>query len=142
MDARRRLTDCKPRGTHVALADDALVWMIFGHLVRASHRAILATEALVIQMLDDTCDRVFLIRIDRARDHASWLKAVVTRGRHVLHDWSCARAADQQANITPRFVVVQPIERVTGDDTSLATGAAVQIYLKGVLLAGPWRRGG
>jgi hypothetical protein len=99
----------------------------------------LAAEALIIQMFYDARDRILLVRIDRARRHACWLKAMVTRGCNVLHDWRHAGAAEQQANVAPCFVLVQSVERMARDHTSLATGATVEIDLKGVLLAGPGR---
>ena len=116
--------------------------MILRHVVRAGQRAVLAAEALVVEMLDDAGDGILFVGIHRAGDHARRLEAVVARGRDVLHHRRRARAADEQPDVAPRFVFVEPVERVTGDDARLAAGAAVEVDFEGILLPGPGRRRG
>jgi hypothetical protein len=50
--------------------------------------------------------------------------------------------AEENAHLAPRFVVVQPIERVAGADARLAPGATVKVDFKGVLLSRSGRGGG
>ena len=140
LDARRRLAHRQPRGTHVAFADDAFAGVIFGHLVGAGHRAVLAAETLIVQVLDDPGDRILFVSIDRAGDHAGRLKTMVASGSDVLHHGRGARAANKQPDITPRFVVVQAVERMTRNDARLAAGAAVEVDFEGILLTGARRR--
>src|SRR5262245_24011279 len=85
LDTRRWFTDGEPRGTHITLADDPLARMVFGYFVRTCHRAVLAAEALVIQMLDDARDRVLFVSVDWARDHARRLDTMMACGRNMLH---------------------------------------------------------
>ena len=66
----------------------------------------------------------------------------MARGGDVLHHRRRARAADQQADVAPRFRFVETIQRVAGGDARLAAGAAIEIDLEGVLLARPRRRRG
>src|SRR5690606_6015034 len=46
------------------------------------------------------------------------------------------RGALEYADGAPGFVVIQPVEVVTGGDAGLAARAAVEVDLEGVLLAG------
>ena len=66
LDARWGLAGLEPVAAHVALADDPLGRMKLGDVVRAGERAVLAAEALVVEVLDDPRNRIFLISIDRA----------------------------------------------------------------------------
>ena len=53
--------------------------MKLGDVVRAGERAVLAAEALVVEVLDDPRDRIFLISIDRAGAQTGGVEAVMTR---------------------------------------------------------------
>ena len=138
LDAGRRLARREPVAAHVALADDALARVKLRHVVRAGERAVLAAEALVVEVLDDPGDRVLLVGVDRAGVQAGRVEAVVAGRRDVLDDTAaCAVAADEQADVAPDLVLVQPVQRVAGRHARLAARAAVEVDLEGVLLAGP-----
>ena len=130
----------EPVAAHVALADDALGAAVLGRLVGTGQRAVLAPEALVIEVLDDARDRVLLVGLHRAGVHAGRVEAVVAGGRHVLDDRQAPAAAVQQADVAPRLFVLEAVEPVTGCDARLAPRAGVQIHVEGVLLAGGRRR--
>ena len=84
LDARRGLAGREPVAAHVALADDALARVKLGDVVRAGERAVLAAEALVVEVLDDPGDRVLLVGVDRAGVQAGRVEAVMARRGHVL----------------------------------------------------------
>ena len=84
LDARRRLARREPVAAHVALADDPLARVELGDIVRTGERAILAADALVVEVLDDPGERVLLVGVDRAGVQAGRVEAVVARRRHVL----------------------------------------------------------
>ncbi len=142
LDARGGFAHSQSRRTHIALPHDPFAGMVLGHVVRAGHRAVLAPEALVVEMLDDAGRCVLLVGIDGTSDHASRFETMMTRGSDVLHDGKAARTADEQPDVAPRFLLVQAIERVTCDDACLAPRAAIEINLKCVLLPGARRLGG
>ena len=81
-----RFSDGQPVGAHVALANDTLGGTVDGNIVRTHKHAVLTTNALIIQMLDDSRDGVFFVSIDRASMHASRFETVMTRRCHVLND--------------------------------------------------------
>ncbi len=84
LDAGRGLAGSDPVRTHVALADDPLAGVEPGGVVRTGQRAVLAADALVVEVPDDPRDRVLLVGIHRAGRQAGRVEAVVTRRRHVL----------------------------------------------------------
>src|SRR4051812_43804565 len=59
--ARRRFADREPAMAHITLANDAARRGIPGHIVRAFQDAVLATNALVIEVPDDAGSLVFFI---------------------------------------------------------------------------------
>ena len=76
-----------------------------GDVVRTGERAVLAAEALVVEMLDDPGDRVFLVGVDRAGVQAGRVEAVVARRRHVLEHrqrWPSRRRAGRPRARTRR----------------------------------------
>ncbi len=60
---------------------------------------------------------------------------MVAGGRHGLLKGGLARSSVQQADAAPGFILVQPVEAVTGRDAGLAAGAGVQVHGESVLLA-------
>ena len=91
-------------------------------------------------MLDNARQRIFFVGIDRASNQAGRLQTVMTGRRHMLQHRQRTSAADQQADVAPGFGFIQSIQRMTSRHTRFATGAAVQIDFKGVLLARLRRR--
>ena len=55
-------------------------------------------------------------------------------GRDVLHNRQRSVCAIQQTHFSPRFLLVETVERMTGNNTSLAAAASIEIYFKSVLL--------
>ena len=106
LDARRRLADLEPIAAHVALADDPLARVELGGVVGAGERAVLAAEALVVEVLDDPRDRVLLVGIDRAGVQAGRVEAVVAGRRDVLEDRQARRrrrrSGRRRARLRPR----------------------------------------
>ncbi len=86
LDARRRLAHRQPVTAHVALADNSLARVVFGGIVRTGERAILAADALIVEMADNSGVRVFLVGVNRTGVEARRVQAVVACGRHVLEN--------------------------------------------------------
>ena len=132
--AGRGLPIRQPPGAHVALAHDAEPGAVLRHLVRAGENAVPAADALVVQVMHDTGQRVLFVGAHRATVHAGWLQAVVARGDRLLHRLLRA-AAVQQADRTPRLAPLQTVQAVAGGDARLAAGTAVEVHLETVLLS-------
>ncbi len=112
-----------------------LLGMKLGDVIRAGERAVAAAKALVVQMLDNPGERVFLEGIDRARIEAGGVEAMVTRRGDMLKHRQAGSSADQQANLAPRLAIVEPVERMAGRHTRLAARTAIQIHVEGELLS-------
>ena len=69
--------------------------VVLRHLVRAGEHAVLAADALVVEVLDDAGDRVLLVRVHRAAVQARRVEAVVAGGRDVCCTGAWLRAAVQ-----------------------------------------------
>ena len=110
--------------THITLANDAEPFAVLRHLVGAHHRAILATNALVIEMSHDPCHGVFVISFDGATQQAARFFAMMTRCRHMLNPSKRPRR-DRRSYSTPDFVIFQAVHGVASDNTSLASAALV-----------------
>ena len=130
----------QPVAAHVALADDALGTAVLGRLVGAGQRAVLATEALIVEVLDDARDGVLLVGLHRTRVHAGRVQAVVTCRGDMLDDRQAPASTVQEAHVAPRLLLLETVQRVTRGDARLAAGAGVEVHVEGVLLAGG-RRG-
>ena len=140
LDAGRGFALRQPIAAHVALADDPFGVAVLRRVVRTGQRAVLAPEALVVEMLDDARHRILLIGVDGARVHAGRVEAVVTRGRDMLHHGQALASAVQQPHVAPRFLLLEAVQRMARRDARLAAGAGVQVHVEGVLLAGGRRR--
>ena len=126
----------QPVAAHVALAHDAALVLYLRHVVRAGERAVLAADALVVEVADDAGDRILLVGLDRAAVQAGRVDAVVAGGGHRLLHGRVARAAVQQADAAPGLVVVEAVQAVAGGDARLAAGAGVEVDLE-ARTAGP-----
>ena len=84
MHTRGRFADGEARVTHVALADDAALGGILRHFVRTFHHAILAADALVIEMTHDAGDGVFVVGEHGAAVGAGGIGTVMAGGGDVL----------------------------------------------------------
>ncbi len=136
MDAGGGFTFAETAVAHVALADDAEAFAVFRDVVGTLQDAILAADALIIEVADDAGERIFFVGEDGAAVEAGGVGAVVERGRDGLRKRMRVVAADEQADVAPRFLVVEAVERVAGGDAGFAAGAGIQVDLEGVLFAG------
>ena len=91
-------------------------------------------------MPDDTGERVFVVSEDGTTIETPRIGAMMTgRGDRLLKRLPPI-AAEEQPDVAPRFIVVQSVERMTGRDAGFASGAFVEVNLKGILLPrGRWR---
>ena len=65
---------------HVALAYDAEVFVVLRGVVGTHQRAVLTTEALIIEMLDDARLGVLFVGSRGTPVHACWFDAARTKG--------------------------------------------------------------
>ena len=140
LHARRGLPVGEPVAAHVALADYPLGAAVLRRLVGTGERAVLAAEALVVEVLDDAGDRVLLVGLHRTRVHAGGIQAVVAGRRDVLDDGQAPAPAVEQPDVAPRFLLLEAVQGMAGRDARLAARAGIQIHVEGVLLAGGRRR--
>src|SRR5206468_10596124 len=74
-------------------------------------------------------------REDRAAREAGGVHAMVARSGDNLLEWIAPIVADQQASLSPGFVLVQAIECMACRDTRFATAAFVEVHFKSELLS-------
>ena len=120
LHTRRSLTRRQAVRAHVALTDNPFLTVIFRNIVWAGQSAVLATKTLIVEVLDNPRNGILLVRIDGTRRHAGRIKAVMAGRRDMLHHRVLTRPANQQADVTPRLVVVEPVQRMAGGNTRLA----------------------
>ena len=152
LDARRGFAVGQPLVTHVALADDAQPVAVTRHLVRAHHRAIFATDALVVQMPNDPRVGLLLVSLHRTPDQTTGVLTVMTGRRDVgnrcpsLREGRTdtrrpSRREGQRSDPTPCLGLLQSVHCVARHNARLATAAFVEVHLERVLLVGRRRRG-
>lgn len=71
---------------HIAFANDSQLGRILRHFIGTHHGAILAAKALIVEMLDDAREWVFLISLDRAAIQATRVNAMMAGCRDVLNN--------------------------------------------------------
>ncbi len=135
LHAGRRLAHRQTAAAHVALPHDPHFLAVARHVVGTLQHAILAANALVVEVPDDARDGVLFIGQHRAALHAGRFDAVMAGGRDVLDHRGLAAAAGEQAHLSPDFVLVQAVQIMAGGHAGLASGAGIEIDLEGVLLA-------
>ena len=123
------------RDRHIAFPHDPFRLAVAGHIVRTSEHAIFAANTLIVQVLDDSGDRILFVRSHRAPMHASGFNTVMASGGHVLHDRIEIIAAGQQTNVPPDLTFLQAVETMTRGDARLTTGARIKVDLKRILLS-------
>ena len=72
---------------HVALPDDAKPVRILRHVIGALHRAVLAADALVIEMAHDSGFGILVVSEHRATLEAGGFEAMMASGCHRLQIW-------------------------------------------------------
>src|SRR5262245_53567485 len=105
---------------HVALANDPAPRRIFRNIVGAFKDAILADDALVIQMAHDAGIGVLFISENGTAVETGWVEAMVASGCDDLLIRFCLGSSMQQTDAAPGLVLVKAIERMTGADTGFA----------------------
>ena len=130
-----RFTDCEPIGAHVAFADDTEPLRIMRHFVGTFEHAVLATDALVIEMPNNSGEGIFFVSQHRAAVQAGRIDAVMARSRDGLLVRQFGFIAYEKSDRAPRFIILEAVKRMTGSDAGFAARAFIQVYLKGVLLA-------
>jgi len=129
---------CQSAMAHIALAHDASFGGILRHIVRAFQDAILATDALVIEMANDPCVRILLVSEHGTTIEAGGVEAMMARGGYGLLIRLDRRASLQQPHGAPGFIIIESVEGMARTNTRFASGAQVQINGKGVLFARAW----
>ena len=84
LNARGGFADREPIGTHVALANDAQLLVVFGHVIRTFENAILTADALIVEVLDDPGERVLGVGVDGTAEQAGGFETVMAGRRHML----------------------------------------------------------
>jgi hypothetical protein len=79
---------------------------------------------------DDAGVRILLVGQHRAAFEASGLEAVVTSAGDVLNHRKRDGPADEQPDVAPRLIFVQPVEIVACRHARLAARARVEIDLE------------
>jgi hypothetical protein len=136
LNAGWRFTDGKTGVTHVTFAHDAETVVVFGNIIRALEHAVLATDALVVEVTDDAGEWVFFVGEYGATIETAGIGAMVTGAGYGLLKRMGASAANQHADVAPSFFFIEAVEGVATGDTGLAARAGVEIYFEGVLFAG------
>src|SRR6185436_11929061 len=129
-----RLTGGQARAAHVTFAHDAPRLGILRHIVRAHHHAVLAANALVIEMAHDARDRILVVGEHRAAIKARRVNTMMTRRRDDLLKRCAPIGRGQPADAAPGFLLIEPVERMACGYASLAAAALVEVHLERVLL--------
>ena len=93
-------------------------------------------------MFDNAGNGIFLVGLDRTTCHTGGVNTMMTGHGDMLHHRLCCRPANQQSDLPPRFVFIEPVHCMTGCYTGFASGTQIEINFKGVLLSLPRRSGG
>src|SRR5690606_5422312 len=109
--------------------------VVFGNVIRAFQHAVLAADALIIQMSDNARERILLVREHRAAVETGGIRTMMTGRRDGLLNGTTMVASDDEAHIAPGFLVVETIERVARRHARFAAGAGIEIHLESVLFA-------
>ena len=110
LSAGGSLADGEALRAHVAFADDAAFLRVLGNFVGALEHAILAADALVIEMANDARDCILLVGQDGAAVQAARVGAMMASGGDSLREGLPPVVADQAADVTPGFAFVEAVE--------------------------------
>ena len=121
---------------HVAFADDAALWVELRDRVGAVPDAVLAADAGVGGVKDDSGDGVFGIGIDRAALDAVGAEAMVAAHREIEALGVRVGAAFDLADAPPADVGGRVVLLVAGDLAGAAADALGHVEVEAVLFAG------
>src|SRR5688500_6562089 len=116
LSAGGRFTSGQTAVTHVTFANDAEALGKLGHVVRAHQHAVAAADALIVEVPDDSRDRICFIGRNGAAVQAARVLAMVTCGCDRLGKWTGPTRADEHADVAPCLCIIEPVERVAGGD--------------------------
>ena len=136
LHARGSFTRGKSLAAHVAFADDASGVGILRHIVGAHQDAILATDALVIEVEDNSGQLILFIREHRTAIEACRVDAMVARRGNELLKRPPPIVAYEHSHVAPCFVIIEPVQRMARRDTGLAATAFIKLNFKRELLPG------
>ena len=103
------LARCESALAHIALPHDALFCGILRHVVGAFQHAVLAADALVIEMSHDARLGVLFVGEHRAAIRTRGIYAMMTRGGDRLLVRLFIAAAVQKADRAPQLLVLQSV---------------------------------
>ena len=135
MGASWGFADRKAMIAHVAFANDPQALGVLRHFVRALHDAVLAADALVIEMADNAGYWIFVVGKDWTTVETGGVDAMVASGGDVLLN---GRRANKKSDTAPCFGFVKTIERVTRGNAGFAAGTFFKVNFEGVLLPRLW----
>jgi len=98
------LTCCPVRAYEKDLARGS-----FGIVDDQAKVAVLTTVRLILRVPNDPRARVFFVRPNRAASQTGRFEAVVAGGCDMLKDGQIRRAAEQQPDIAPGLIFIQPV---------------------------------
>ena len=87
LDAGRGFAGGQAIAAHVALAHDSQRRIVLRHFVRAFEHAILAADALIIEVPDDAGRGIFFVSEHRATRQATRIDAMMARSRDCCLKW-------------------------------------------------------
>jgi hypothetical protein len=135
LNASRSFPCGESADAHVALPDDPQPLGVFRHVIRAFQNAVLAADALIIKVSDNSGADILFVGTHRTALQASRLEAMVASCRDGLLIRPFSRAAMNQADASPGFVLIETVQGMTSANTCLAARAGVQTHRESALLA-------
>ena len=127
---------------HVALADDAPGPVVFGNVVGTGQNAVLAADALIVEVPHDPGHLVLFIGPHGTDVEARRIETMMARRGDVLQKGFGIAASVQESYVAPRFGFIQTVERIAGGDTGLAPRTGIEVDFERVLLSRLRRRCG
>ena len=134
LDTCRGLSLFKSVVTHITFSHNPKICIVFWDIIRAFERAILASDALIIKVTNNTIV-FFLVSFNRTAIKASRVKTVMAGRGDGLFELMIRGGVVNAAYIPPAFILRETIEAMTSNHTGFATCALVKIYFKGILLS-------
>jgi len=80
LDTRRRFANSEALAAHITFAHDPALRIVTRHVVWTFQNAVLAPDALIVQMLDDPGRRIFFVSIDRTSVETCRINAMMAGG--------------------------------------------------------------
>lgn len=120
---------------HIAFAYDAAIRVVLRNSVGAVPGAVLAPDAGVRVVTDDTGYRIFGVGVHRAASHAGGFEAVIAANGEIMALSERVSSAFDLAHASPENVGRIAILLVACNNAALAADALRHVEVKPVLLA-------